>query len=61
MQNKVKEQFRLVEQEVVKRHGRDRWVEVSAVGTIEDVEEVVRAELDGVFSTPPETLQHLWV
>jgi dTMP kinase len=61
MQNKVKEQFKLVEQEVVKRHGRGRWVEVSAVGTIEEVEEVVRSELDGVFSASPEPLQHLWV
>lgn len=61
MQQKVKEQFVLVHEQVVKRHGHDKWVEISAVGTIEEVEGMVHSELEKVLASAPEPVKHLWV
>jgi dTMP kinase len=38
MQTKVREQFGLVAEQVRLRHGTDKWVEVSADGTMDQVE-----------------------
>ncbi|WWC66436.1 thymidylate kinase [Kwoniella pini CBS 10737] len=38
MQSATRQQFTLVAQEVKNRHGKERWVEVDARGTIEEVE-----------------------
>jgi dTMP kinase len=41
MQIRTREQFALVAEEVNKRHGPGRWVEISAVGTVDEVETTV--------------------
>ncbi|WVQ71242.1 thymidylate kinase [Cryptococcus sp. DSM 104548] len=50
MQQAVREQFKLVQAQVVERHGAERWVEVSAEGTVEEVGERIGgivARVDG--------------
>lgn len=41
MQTKVRKQFLLVAEEVHRRHGSDKWVDVSADGTVDEVEEAI--------------------
>jgi dTMP kinase len=52
MQTRTREQFAAVAKEVQARHGDDKWVQVSAVGTIDEVEarvwELVNAALSRV-------------
>jgi dTMP kinase len=60
MQQRVKEQFVLVQKEVIKRHGQDKWVEIPAAGTIEEVEGLVKVQLDRVLGSPPNTFERLW-
>ncbi|WWC58545.1 thymidylate kinase [Kwoniella dejecticola CBS 10117] len=42
MQSATRQQFGLVAQEVKNRHGEQRWVEVDARGTIDEVEDRIR-------------------
>jgi dTMP kinase len=60
IQTKVKAQFAAVSEEVVKQHGRGSWTEVSASGTIEEVEKVIQDKLSVVLSATPGELGRLW-
>ena len=60
IQNRVKAQFQLVAEQVRKRHGDDRWVDVSAAGSIEEVGSTIWAILEGSRSGPPRSLGVLW-
>ncbi|WVQ85459.1 thymidylate kinase [Cryptococcus sp. DSM 104549] len=61
IQTAVREQFGLVAGEVKKRHGDARWVEVSADGTIEEVESRIWGLVGGTIEQPKESLGELWV
>lgn len=47
MQERTREQFALVAEQVHRRHP-GTWKEIDASGTIEQVEERIRAEVDGL-------------
>ncbi|RSH94127.1 Thymidylate kinase [Saitozyma podzolica] len=49
MQTRTREQFAAVAREVQARHGEDRWVQVSAVGTIDEVEARIWELVDGAL------------
>jgi dTMP kinase len=61
IQGRVKQQFNAVADEVVKRHGEDRWTEISASGTIEEVESLIHTKLKAVLSSEPRELKRLWL
>lgn len=48
MQTRVREQFALVAGEVAKRHGDERWSEISAEGTVDEVEASVWEQVERV-------------
>lgn len=58
MQTRVREQFALVGDEVRKRHG-ERWIEVSAEGTLDEVERHIWEAVDGVRVS--DEMGRLWV
>lgn len=60
IQNRVKAQFQLVAEQVRKRHGNDRWVDVSAEGSIEEVGSIIWAILEGSRSGATRSLGILW-
>jgi dTMP kinase len=60
MQERVKNQFLAVASEVKKRHGEDGWTEISAEGTIEEVEALVHARLGPILSSDPGAIGRLW-
>ena len=61
IQTEVKKQFTAVANEVVKRHGRGCWTEISATGTIDEVEQKVHHELSAVLSEVTGELGRLWL
>ncbi|KAK8865858.1 thymidylate kinase [Kwoniella newhampshirensis] len=62
IQTAVREQFGLVANEVKKRHGDGRWVEVSAEGSIEEVESRIWGLVDSVVNGGVDgTVGELWV
>ncbi|WWD17958.1 thymidylate kinase [Kwoniella shandongensis] len=62
IQTAVREQFGLVANEVKKRHGDGKWVEVSAEGSIEEVEERIWGLLEGMISGGVDgRIGELWV
>lgn len=60
MQAQVKAQFREVAAVMRKEHGEISWVDVSAEGSKETVEDAVWEALDRVLSTPRATVGALW-
>ena len=60
IQNRVKAQFQLVAEQVRKRHGGDRWVDVSAEGSIEEVGRAIWGILEGSRSGTTKPLGVLW-
>jgi dTMP kinase len=60
MQERVKSQFTAVAGEVKKRHGEHSWTEISASGTIEEVEGLVHAKLEPLLSADPKPIGRLW-
>lgn len=60
IQNRVKAQFQLVAEQVRKRHGQDRWLDVSAEGSIEEVGKVIWNILESSLSRTSEPLGVLW-
>jgi dTMP kinase len=60
-QTRVRAQFKLVGNEVRRRHGEERWADVSAEGSLDEVEariwEVVRPTVGDL----PDALGRLWV
>lgn len=60
MQEQVKIQFKAVAGEVKKRHGDDSWIEISASGTIEEVEALVHSKLKPILSADPGAVGRLW-
>ncbi|WVR05820.1 thymidylate kinase [Kwoniella sp. DSM 27419] len=61
MQTATREQFGLVAQEVSRRHGDGRWMEVDARGTIEEVGDRIWALLEPVISGVGGQVGDLWV
>ncbi|RSH87192.1 Thymidylate kinase [Saitozyma podzolica] len=62
MQTRTREQFAAVAREVQARHGEDRWVQVSAVGTIDEVEARIWELVDGALRRVDETrVGELWL
>jgi dTMP kinase len=60
MQERVKGQFTAVAGEVKKRHGEDSWTEISASGTIEEVEGLIHSKLEPILSADPKPVGRLW-
>lgn len=60
MQEQVKKQFTAVANEVKQRHGKASWTEISASGTIEEVEGLIHARLASVLSIQPGAIGRLW-
>ncbi|ODO07545.1 thymidylate kinase [Cryptococcus wingfieldii CBS 7118] len=61
IQQAVREQFKLVQEQVVQRHGEERWVEVNAEGTIEEVGEKIGVLVAGVAAGREGDVGQLWV
>jgi len=60
IQERVKSQFKAVAGEVKKRHGEDSWTEISASGTIEEVECLIHSKLEPILSADPKPVGRLW-
>jgi thymidylate kinase len=60
MQERVKSQFTAVAGEVKKRHGEDSWSEISASGTIEEVEGLIHSKLEPLLSGDLKPMGRLW-
>ncbi|RXK39299.1 thymidylate kinase [Tremella mesenterica] len=60
MQKRVREQFTLVAEETRRRHGDDRWAEINADGTVEEVEALIWENIQPVIMEPLQCLGKLW-
>lgn len=60
IQNCVKAQFHLVADQVRERHGKDRWLDVSAEGSVEEVGRAIWSLIEKSGSKQSETLGVLW-
>lgn len=60
IQQAVRQQFKLVADEIKKRHGSDKWIEIEADGTIEDVEERIWSQISDVVEHSNGDIGDLW-
>jgi dTMP kinase len=60
IQNRVKAQFQLVAEQVRKRHGTYRWIDVSAEGSIEEVGRTIWSALEDSRPGTTASLGVLW-
>lgn len=60
IQQAVRQQFKLVADEIKKRHGADKWIEIDADGTITDVEERVWSQISDVVEHANGSIGDLW-
>ncbi|ORX35760.1 thymidylate kinase-domain-containing protein [Kockovaella imperatae] len=60
LQNRVREQFKLVADKVRTMHGPDRWVEVDAEGSIDQVWERIWSQVKAIESKKGEQIHRLW-
>ncbi|WWC86178.1 thymidylate kinase [Kwoniella dendrophila CBS 6074] len=61
MQQATRKQFALVAQEVIKIHGEDRWIEIDARGTIEELEDRIKGLIGNVTEGVNGDIGRLWV
>ncbi|KGB77659.1 thymidylate kinase [Cryptococcus deuterogattii 99/473] len=60
IQQAVRQQFKLVANEIKKRHGAGKWIEINADGTITDVEERVWSQISDVVEHANGSIGDLW-
>lgn len=60
IQQAVRQQFKLVANEIKKRHGADKWIEIDADGTITDVKERVWSQISDVVEHANGSIGDLW-
>jgi dTMP kinase len=60
MQRRVREQFKLVSEEIQRQHGSGIWHEVTAEGTIEEVKGKIAHAIEGL-SEGNSALGRLWM
>ena len=60
LQNKVREQFNRVATKVRDMHGEERWVDVDAEGSIEEVSARIWSRVEAVQARVSDRLQGLW-
>ncbi|KAK4684945.1 dTMP kinase, partial [Tremellales sp. Uapishka_1] len=61
MQTQVREQFKLVAEEVRRKHGEGKWSEVSAAGTIEEVGDRIATLVKELVEGTKGPISRLWV
>ncbi|EAL22116.1 hypothetical protein CNBC2540 [Cryptococcus deneoformans B-3501A] len=60
IQQAVRQQFKLVANEIKNRHGSDKWIEIEADGTFEDVEERIWSQISNVVEYSNGNIGDLW-
>ncbi|WVN90289.1 thymidylate kinase [Cryptococcus depauperatus CBS 7841] len=60
IQQAVREQFKLVADQVVHRHGPERWINISADGSIEQVWKRIWSVVSKTVDEPEGHIQELW-